>query len=47
VLESARFLLSSEMAMARQCGQEEVEDELGGALAKCNLRWPEPEAVKV
>ena len=41
MLERARFLLISEMAMARGREEEEEEEELRGALAKCNLRWPE------
>lgn len=47
MLESACFLLSSEMAMAFGVGQEKIETELHNALCKCNLRWPEPEAIKV
>jgi len=46
MLESARFLLSSEMTMARGHEQEEVEEELRMALSKCELPWPELENVE-
>jgi CarD family transcriptional regulator len=41
MLERARFLLISEMAMARERNEEDVEEELRRALMKCKLRWPE------
>lgn len=41
MLERARFLLISEMAMARGRTEEEEEEELRAALDKCQLRWPE------
>jgi|SRR5689334_5009983 CarD family transcriptional regulator len=41
MLERARYLLVSELAMARNCDEAEVEDLLTRALAKCKLRFPE------
>jgi CarD family transcriptional regulator len=41
MLERARFLLVSEMAMARERTEEEEEEELRAALDKCQLQWPE------
>src|SRR5205823_10069625 len=41
MLERARYLLVSELAMARNCEEPEIEDLLSKALAKCNLRFPE------
>ncbi len=41
MLERARFLLVSELAMARNCEEAKVEELLTLALAKCNLRFPE------
>src|SRR5215467_9795607 len=41
MLERARYLLVSEMAMAKNCEDSQVEDLLTKALAKCNLRFPE------
>ncbi len=41
MLERARYLLVSELAMARSCEDAEVEDLLTKALAKCNLRFPD------
>jgi CarD family transcriptional regulator len=41
MLERARYLLVSEMAMAKNCEDTQVEDLLSKALAKCNLRFPE------
>ena len=41
MLERARYLLVSEMAMAKNCEDSQVEDLLTNALAKCNLRFPE------
>jgi CarD family transcriptional regulator len=46
MLESARFLLISEMALVRDCEEEEVKAELDAALGKCRLHWPEPESVE-
>ena len=47
MLERARFLLISEMAMARGRDEEEVEEELRKALCKCKLRWPEAASIEV
>src|ERR1700689_1422584 len=41
MLERARYLLVSELAMARNCEESKVEEILTVALAKCKLRFPE------
>jgi CarD family transcriptional regulator len=41
MLERARYLLVSELAMARNCEESKVEETLTAALAKCKLRFPE------
>jgi CarD family transcriptional regulator len=41
MLERARYLLVSELAMSRNCEEAKVEELLTLALAKCNLRFPE------
>ncbi len=41
MLERARYLLVSELAMARNCEEAKVEEVLTQALAKCRLRFPE------
>ena len=41
MLERARYLLVSEMAMAKNCEENHIEDLLSKALAKCKLRFPE------
>jgi len=41
MLERARYLLVSELAMARNCEESKVEELLTTTLAKCNLRFPE------
>ncbi len=41
MLERCRYLLVSELAMARNCEETEIEDLLTDALAKCELRFPE------
>jgi len=41
MLERARYLLVSELAIAKNCEERQVEDVLTKALAKCNLRFPE------
>jgi CarD family transcriptional regulator len=46
MLERARYLLVSELAMARNWGENEVEDELRKALAKCKLRFPEASPIE-
>jgi CarD family transcriptional regulator len=41
MLERARYLLVSELAISRNCEEMEVEQVLAKALMKCNLRFPE------
>jgi CarD family transcriptional regulator len=41
MLERARYLLVTELAMVRNAGEEEIEDLLNKALAKSKLRFPE------
>jgi CarD family transcriptional regulator, regulator of rRNA transcription len=41
MLERARYLLVSEMAISRNCDEPEIEQVLTKALIKCNLRFPE------
>jgi CarD family transcriptional regulator len=41
MLERARYLLVSELAMARNCEESKVEELLTLTLAKCKLRFPE------
>jgi CarD family transcriptional regulator len=41
MLERARYLLVSELALARNCVQGDIEELLTKALAKCKLRFPE------
>lgn len=41
MLERARYLLVSELAMAKSCEEVEIEELLTRALAKCKLRFPE------
>ena len=41
MLERARYLLVSELAMARNCEESKIEELLTITLAKCNLRFPE------
>jgi CarD family transcriptional regulator len=41
MLERARYLLVSELAMARNCEESKVEELLTIALAKIKLRFPE------
>ncbi len=41
MLERARYLLVSELAMAKNFEEPEVEDMLNKALSKCKLRFPE------
>ena len=41
MLERARYLLVSEMAMSRNCEETKIEELLSLALAKCKLRFPE------
>jgi CarD family transcriptional regulator len=41
MLERARYLLVSEMAMAKNCQEAEIEELLSKALSKSKLRLPE------
>jgi CarD family transcriptional regulator len=41
MLERARYLLVSELAMARNCEDQQIEDVLSKALSKSKLRFPE------
>ena len=41
MLERARYLLVSELAMAKNCDEPEVEELLSKALSKSKLRFPE------
>src|SRR5690349_11928858 len=41
MLERARYLLVSELAMAKNLDESAVEEMLTGALGKCKLRLPE------
>ncbi len=41
MLERARYLLVSELAMARSCEEAKIEELLTLTLAKCKLRFPE------
>jgi len=41
MLERCRYLLVSELAMAKNCEEPHVEELLTKALSKCNLRFPE------
>jgi CarD family transcriptional regulator len=41
MLERARYLLVSEMAISRNCDEPQIEQVLAKALTKCNLRFPE------
>jgi CarD family transcriptional regulator len=45
MLERARYLLASELAMARNCEETEIEDLLNRALSKCKLRFPEASMI--
>jgi len=46
MLERARYLLVSELAMSKSWEEPEVEDMLNKALAKCKLRFPEASAME-
>lgn len=41
MLERARYLIVSELALARNCDETKIEELLTLTLAKCNLRFPE------
>jgi CarD family transcriptional regulator len=46
MLERARYLLVSEVAIARECEELQVEQLLGDALAKSQLRLPDADELK-
>jgi CarD family transcriptional regulator len=41
MLERARYLLVSELAISRNCEESQIEQVLSKALTKCHLRFPE------
>src|SRR5205823_4521141 len=41
MLDRARYLLVTELAMAKNTGEPEIEDLLTKSLAKCKLKFPE------
>ncbi len=41
MLERARYLLVSELAISKNCEECQIEQVLAKALTKCNLRFPE------
>jgi RNA polymerase-interacting CarD/CdnL/TRCF family regulator len=41
MLERARYLLVSELAMAKNCDEAVIEEMLSAALSKSKLRFPE------
>lgn len=46
MLERARYLLVSELTMAKNWEEPEVEEALTKALAKCKLRFPEASTIE-
>jgi CarD family transcriptional regulator len=46
MLERARYLLVSEVAIAKECEELQVEQLLGDALAKSQLRLPDADELK-
>jgi CarD family transcriptional regulator len=46
MLERARYLLVSELAMSKNCEESQVEDLLTKTLAKSKLRFPEVSAAE-
>jgi CarD family transcriptional regulator len=46
MLERARYLLVSEVAIAKDCEEVQVVQLLSDALAKCQLRLPDAEELK-
>ncbi len=46
MLERARYLLVSELSMAKNCEETEIEDELRKALTRAKLRFPEVIALE-
>ena len=47
MLERTRYLLVSELAMAKNWEETEIEDLLNRALSKCKLRFPEASSWKL
>lgn len=47
MLERARYLLVSELAMAKNCDESRIHDMLSEALAKISLRFPEASEFEV
>jgi CarD family transcriptional regulator len=47
MLERARYLLVSELAMAKNCEEGHIEQILSKALSKCRLRFPEASPAAV
>jgi CarD family transcriptional regulator len=47
MLERARYLLVSELAMAKNCEEDEIQELLREALAKSSLRFPEASDFEV
>jgi CarD family transcriptional regulator, regulator of rRNA transcription len=46
MLERARYLLVSELAMAKNREETEIEDLLNKSLSKCKLRFPEASSME-
>jgi CarD family transcriptional regulator len=46
MLERARYLLVSELAMSKNWEEPEIEDILNKALAKSKLRFPEASSME-
>ena len=46
MLERTRYLLVSELAMAKNWQETEIEDLLNKALSKCKLRFPEASSME-
>ena len=46
MLERSRYLLVSELAMAKNWEEPEIEDLLNKALSKCKLRFPEASSME-
>lgn len=46
MLERARYLLVSELAMSKNWAEPDIEDLLNKALSKCKLRFPEASSME-
>lgn len=46
MLERARYLLVSELSMARNCEESHMEDLLSEALSRTNLKFPEADELE-